>query len=325
MNESNGLLRRELVRLSAGLISGLGIPGFLTPHVRAEEQQKVSALTLDVSYLEKGLVGMARSQGWFNAHLGAAVIAGYYLCQENRLSDELVESIRRQLDALIRTYDSQFKPFENLKADANSISSIPQSLKPVVDGGLRAHGHGVIYTSLAIRALGEVPYMADPRLIKLICDHNAEIARKTPTAPRTPVEYKDTKAMVEALFDSLARFEPLLGYPTVRRPNFTHMTTHTEALMTLESLGYPELSKAGHLGHQAHIEEPVPDFRPADHPRQEIHSNLADVMSVRFWNDEENQKQWNQAWKVNENPNGYWLAFGHLFKVLYAYHRLIKR
>ena len=130
---------------------------------------------------------------------------------------------------------------------------------------------------------------------------------------------------IEALFDSLVRFKPLLGHPTVRRPNFTHMTTHTEALMSLERMGYTELAKTGQLGHQAHIGEPVPEFDPQQHPLEKRRVALEEVMSKGYWESEENQKQWNTAWNVNTNPNGYWVAFGHLFKVLYSYHRLIGR
>ena len=38
----------------------------------------------------------------------------------------------------------------------------------------------------------------------------------------------------------------------------------------------------------------------------------------------ENENMWKQKWDVNNNPNGDWVAAGHLFKVLSSYHRLIK-
>ena len=264
-----------------------------------------------------------RSKGWFNAHLGAAVLAGYYMCKENQFNDTIVASIKQQLDTLMEVHQSQFTPFQNLAADKALIEDVPVALGPAVEGGLRAHGHAVIYTALSVRALRDVPHMADPRLIKLLCGHNDQIAKKSPTTPKVRSDYANTQAMIEALFNSLARFEPLLGRPTVRRPNFTHMTTHTEALMTLESLGYADLAKTGQLGHQSHIGEPVPEFDPAEHPLETRHSTLSDVMSEEFWESEENKRQWRGAWQEKKNPNGYWLAFGHLFKVLYSYHRLI--
>ncbi|MCA9050944.1 MAG: hypothetical protein KDA89_19540 [Planctomycetaceae bacterium] len=326
IEDDTAIMRREFVKMSAAIIGGLGIPGLLseTTAVAAENDRAQTGVP-DESYVEKGLIGMARSKGWFNAHLGAAVLAGYYMCKENSFSEALVTAIQQQLDALIQVHADQFTPFAEMTAKESLIEDVPASLAPAVEGGLRAHGHAVIYTALAVRALRDAPHMADAQLIKHLCSHNAEIARKTPTRPAVPTNYADTQAMVEALFNSLARFEPLLGRPSVRRPNFTHMTTHTEALVSLEALGYADLAGAGQLGQQAHISEPVPSFDPAEHPLEEHSSTLADVMSEKYWESAENRRQWNKAWNQKTNPNGYWLAFGHLFKVLYSYHRLIGR
>ena len=324
-NRINAFMRREFVRLSAGIIGGLGIPGLFCGLAAASDNEEVSGVALDDSYLEKGLTGMARSKGWFNAHLGAAVLAGYYLCKENRLDEATVAGIKKQLDALIRIHGDQFTPFQEMATDESLIEDVPASLPPAVEGGLRAHGHAVIFTALSTRALRDAPHMADPQLIRLLCGHTREIARKKPVPPQVPSDYADTEAMIEALFDSLARFEPLVGRPAVLRPNFTHMTTHTEALTTLETLGYGEMAKSGQLGQQAHIAEPVPQFDPAEHPVEDQPASLEEVMSESYWESEENQRRWNHPWAAKTNPNGYWVAFGHLFKVLYAYHRLIGR
>ena len=322
-HENGLLMRREFIQLSAGIVAGLGIPGVFDGVADAADNEPAGGLSLHDSYLEKGLTGMARSKGWFHAHLGAAVLAGYYMCRENRFSDAIVTRIKTQLDSLIQAHEAPFTPFENLKADKALIEDVPVALAPAVEGGLRAHGHAVIYTALSVRALRDAPHMADSRIIKLLCGHNGQIAAKNPAVPKVRSDYANTQAMIEALFDSLTRFKPLLGRPSVRRPNFVHMTTHTEALMTLNSLGYAELVKIGQLGHQAHIGEPVPEFDPAEHPLEECDSKLSDVMSEAFWESEENRRVWNQPWVEKKNPNGYWLAFGHLFKVLYSYHRLI--
>lgn len=322
-NEKNTLLRREFIRLFAGMAGSLGIHGVFSGYAEAADNEITSDLSLDDSYLEKGLTGMSRSKGWFNAHLGAAVLAGYYMCKENRLSRETVVGIKKQLDTLIQIHQAQFIPFSKMTAEASLIESVPSSLAPAVEGGLRAHGHAVIYTALSTRALRDAPHMADPRLIKLLCAHNRTIAKKKPVQPDIRSDYPNSQAMIEALFDSLKRFKPLLGHPTVKRPNFTHMTTHTEALMSLEAMGYRELAKTGQLGQQAHIAEPVPKFDPVEHPLEEHQISLEEIMSEKYWENKENQKLWRNAWNLKTNPNGYWVAFGHLFKVLYSYHRLI--
>ena len=48
-------------------------------------------------------------------------------------------------------------------------------------------------------------------------------------------------------------------------------------------------------------------------------------MSKSYWENEENLDRWNRKWNTTDNRNGYWVAAGHLFKVLYSYHRLIRR
>jgi hypothetical protein len=320
-DQSIPIMRREFVELLAGILGAMGI-GRLA---EASDTEKSNRVSLDDSYLEKGLTGMAQSKGWFNAHLGAAVLAGYYMCKDNQLSAGTVAGIKKQLDALTQIHKAQFTPFPKVAADKSLIEEVSASLRPAVEGGLRAHGHAVIFTTISTRALRDAPHMAIRPLVNRLCVHNGEIAKKKPVQPEVRSDYTDAQAMVEALFDSLVRFRPLLGRPTVRRPNFTHMTTHTEALMTLESMDYTELAKTGQLGQQAHIGEPVPEFDPKEHPFVNSCVSLEEVMSEGYWESEENQKQWNKAWNEKTNPNGYWVAFGHLFKVLYSYHRLIGR
>ncbi|MCB1087708.1 MAG: hypothetical protein KDM63_11730 [Verrucomicrobiae bacterium] len=317
--------RKEFIKLSAGIIGGLGIPGVFRPDGFAAGGDSANPEALDKSYLERGLAGMAQSQGWFEAHWGAAVIAGYYLCKENPLGNETVSDIRNQLDTMIRLQPEQFAPMPESPADESLIDQIPAALKPAVEGGLRAHGHAVIYASLSVKALREVPHMAQRNLIDKLCGHSRQIARKAPEKPENPTAYSDSQAMVEALFNSLARFEPLVGYPSVMRPNFTHMTTHTEALMNLEAMGYPDIARAGHLGHQAHLAAPVPEFDSAGEPKVETAASLEGIIHPNYWENEENLDRWSRKWAIGENPNGYWVAFGHLFKMLYAYHRLVRR
>lgn len=313
--------RREFVGLLAQILGGLGIAGM----AEASGSETIPRAALDDSYLEAGLTGMARSKGWFEAHWGAAVLAGYYLCKENPLAPETVAAVQSQLDAMIRLRADQFAPFPKFDTDLSLIAEIPASLRPALAGGLRAHGHAVIFTTLSLRALQDVPHLAGSPIIDAIRSHNREIARKAPVPPRTKWDYPNGQAMVEALFDNLARFEPLLGRPTLRRPNFTHMTTHTEALLTLEAMGYADLAKAGQAGQQAHLEVPLPEFDSNEHPLVPAPVTLAQVMSPKYWESPQQQEQWNKAWNETSNPNGYWVAFGHLFKLLYSYHRLAGR
>ena len=48
-------------------------------------------------------------------------------------------------------------------------------------------------------------------------------------------------------------------------------------------------------------------------------------MSNDYWENRENQERWRRKWNMTDNRNGDWIAAGHLFKVLYSFHRLIRR
>ena len=319
--------RKEFLKLSSGIIGGLAIPGAFGDSANAAETEARKGAALDDAYLAKGLTGMARAKGWFDAHWGAGVLAGYYLCTENHLSEQTIAGIKKQLDAVIHLRAAQFAPLPKETADKTLIAEVPKALLPAIKGGLRAHGHAVIFASLSTKALRDAPTMAQPALIDALCGLSRQIGRKKPEKPKGKTAakpYADAQAMIEATFDSLVRFKGLLGRPSIRRPNFTHMTTHTEALMNLEQMGYPDLAKAGHAGHRVHISAPVPEIALATTVSAD-RATLEAVMSKSYWNDSQNQDQWNRKFNTTDNRNGDWIAAGHLFKVLYSYHRLIGR
>ncbi|MBT3375661.1 MAG: hypothetical protein HN742_15570 [Lentisphaerae bacterium] len=275
------------------------------------------------SYLEKGLTGMARADGWFDAHWGAAVLAGCYLCRENQLDHRTVDGIKSQLDVVLERRAAQFASLPEEPADEGLIEDVPKALLPAMEGGLRAHGHAVIFAALSVKSLRDVPHMAQPALIRGLCRLSHQISRIPPReAAVPPAPYPDTQAMVDAAFDGIARFGALLGHPAVRRPNFTHMLTHTEALLTLELLGYPDVTRAGYTAQRVHIDAPVPQVDSSCETSTE-HANLETVMDRAYWDDKTNQGWWQRGFSVEDNPNGDWVASGHLFKVLYSYHRLV--
>jgi hypothetical protein len=294
-----------------------------TPSQTAETELGKDA-ALDDSYLVKGLMGMVQAESWFDAHWGACVLAGYYLCRNNPLDEPVTLGIKSQLDAVIRLRAAQFALLPEEPADRTLIEEIPKALLPAMQGGLRAHGHAVIFASLSVKALRDVPHMAQPTLIKGLCELSNQIAKIQPEQGGSPDAYADTQAMIEATFDSVARFKGLLGRPSITRPNFTHMMTHTEALMNLELMGYPELAKAGHAGHRTHIGAPVPEFDPTTDASPN-RTTLEAIMSKDYWNDANNQDRWRRKQNIKDNRNGAWIAGGHLFKVLYSYYRLIER
>lgn len=308
--------RHEFLKLASGLFARFGFSGVAS----AAE----NSAALDPAYLERGLTAMARAQTWFDAHWGAGILAGYYLCRDHPRSADTVSGIRRQMDTVIEVRAQQFQPMPEGDADERRIEDIPKALLPAMQRGLRAHGHAVIFASLSTRALRDTPHMARADIIDALCGLSRQIAKLKPQRPTPATEgYTGTQAMIDATFDSLARFQPLLGHAEVRRPNFTHMITHTEALMNLEQMGFGDLARAGHLGHRLHISAPVPAVPNGSAEVQR--ATLEKVMSGAFWSDTTNAGRWKEKWSQTANPSGDWIASGHLFKVLYSHHRLLSR
>ncbi|MCA8968364.1 MAG: hypothetical protein KDC95_01220 [Planctomycetes bacterium] len=285
--------------------------------------------------LAHGLTAMARAKNWFDAHWGAALLAGHYLCDDSAIDETTREAIRAELAVLRKGHAEAVRPFAPADADPQASTRIAKSLEPALENGVRAHGHAVIYTALALRALGDAPTLAIPAITNRICDWNRILSKKKPTAPRhseaLPTEKTqdpnpagvNKKLLARRTFERLADFAPLVGHRHAPRPNFTHWTTHTEALIRLDALGSRQLAQKGLLGLRAHLDFDVPPVPQSD-PIDRASVTRQALLDARWWRDEERRAQWHETWNVRDNRNGDWIASGHLFKVLYAFTSLAR-
>lgn len=81
MNQPIRMLRRDFVKCSTSIAAGLGISGLLVQSSDADERPTETASSLNIAYLEKGLNALARAHHMSSmaGHLGASLIAGYYV------------------------------------------------------------------------------------------------------------------------------------------------------------------------------------------------------------------------------------------------------
>jgi hypothetical protein len=307
--------RRTFVRITGGVLATLNLQ-------RGESRSGVVGWR-DPAMLESGLIGMARAKGWFEAHWGAALIAGHYLCLDPMLDEATVTAIRAELDALVEGRGASLRPFAADKARTQSIDDLARSLLPALDGGLRVHGHAVIYAALALRALKDAPHMAIPAITERIQGWIEHIGKMKPQSPRGRPIATEGDRLAATTFSRLREFAPLVGHPLVPRPNFTHWTTHTEALTRLAALGHGDMARLGHLGLQAHLEFDVPAV-PAVDAVDRSQVTLTAMLAPDFWRADARRNQWRQPWHIVSNRNGDWIASGHLFKVLYAFTNLAR-
>lgn len=71
------------------------------------------------SYVELGVAGMARAgkTSWFYGHVGAALLAGYFMNQEHELPEHVKEGIERTCESFRRQHPEWFAPLEPEEAE----------------------------------------------------------------------------------------------------------------------------------------------------------------------------------------------------------------
>ncbi len=242
---------------------------------------------VDFKYLTLGLDAMARAHRMsaMAGHLGAAVIAGYFVGEQRPdLEPEVYRGIEGDLERIIaggsvfgrkmsRTAPLSdrelFAPLPGAKADPALIASLPEALGRNIDRP-RQSGHNVIFASIAIRALTEHPELATgPRvdgIRKLIALFDGahpgtgyfgkgkgrirgdEVELDDDDG--TP-EYSDLEGMAAAVIDELIAQDPAVhrqGYG-----GLVHVINHAAAVADLARFGGADLVPRAVAAHRRHL------------------------------------------------------------------------
>lgn len=268
---------------------------------------------IEFDYLPKGLCAMARAHRVNNmsGHLGAAVVAGYFIGEQHPdLDDRVYRGIEGELDRIIRgesvfspkkgaamNASQMFEPFPKERPRENLIDGIADALRGNIDQ-MRESGHNVIFSAIAIRGLKDHPDFATPSLVdgirKLISgfDHaspgSGYYGKKTgringrkikPTPEDAFPPYPDLRTMANTVMDEL------IQHAAQRRNGFGglwHVINHAAALAELASRGYRDLATRGLAAHHHHMRllktlPNVTDEFGAETPTK------SDPRTPRFW------------------------------------------
>ena len=242
-------------------------------------------MAVDFAYLYKGICGLARSPraSVFAGHLGAAVIAGYFVGEDQSdLPDGVYRGIEGELDRIIRgeetiwfnakkagiTPHELFDPYPKQSSDRKLIDSIAKALAKNIDR-TRQSGHNVIFASIGIRALSDHPQYATPEIVagisKLIAGFdNAVPGRGYLGKEKGWVEGKDARAAESTQFAPYRSLgdmaetvlKTLIESTSVRRRGFGglwHIINHAAGLVELDHFGYKQLALSGLPAHHEHI------------------------------------------------------------------------
>ncbi len=277
------------------------------------------------AYLEKGLSAMARAHraNAMAGHLGAAVVAGYFVGEELfGLEAATHRAVEGELDRIIAGEEPiWYDPKRAGIPISELFAALPRSERRedgvrVIAGALaknigetRQSGHNVIFASLAIRALHGHPALASAPIVegiqKLEALFDAEGPGRgyygkergwlegenvpLPEATDFPA-YDSERAMADAVIDRLIRDG------AKRRQGFGglfHVINHAAALVELSHFGFPDLARQGWPAHHRHARlwDTLPDLREE---LGELKPAEIDPRTPEYWHLKESS-QWS-AW-----------------------------
>jgi len=250
------------------------------------------------SYIALGLTALARTaeltgnsglMSWFSGHNGAAVIAGAFLLENEAMNKQSRALITTQLDNIIASNESYFVPFA--KTETVALASLLELIENNCSK-LSNSGHGVIYGTLALRALSVFPDMATVPMLQGLCD----ILEVTQVDDRARYfgcddysEY-ETRLVTTDLLSTVQRAyrmscgdlyedQEVDGKHYFFAGEKIHAITHAQALHNLSTLGYPVLANKGlrSLNKQLELNEQCPNGAASD---KELSLNIFDGS---FW------------------------------------------
>jgi hypothetical protein len=285
---SHPMNRKGFLKLYAAIVGGLSVPGVVELSARAENTKSGRRAPFDDALLLKGLNAMARAHRMsaMAGHLGAAVVAGYFIGKQRpNLDPEVFTGIKSDLKRVMDgesvfgtkmtknsmiTDSELFEAFPTEKPNESLIDGIAEALEKNIRTP-RESGHNVIFASLAIHALKEHPDFATPSIVggirKLIGlfdeahpgsgyygKAKGRITGNKITLPDgddgTP-HYTDMKGMIGAVLDEIINQDP-----GIRRQGYggiVHVNNHAAAITDLAKYGYPGLVPAAIASHHRHL------------------------------------------------------------------------
>lgn len=277
---------------------------------------------LDKSYLEKGITCLCRAmdKSFWVAHFGCAVIAAYYFVEENNLDNEVSAAISDQMDLLMKRYNHLFMPF-NIQSPMIATSSMIAERLDGNMGVLRAWGHNVIYASLGMKALNDVPHMKTSfvidRIVNLVAafdneEQGLEWAAENQDDDALQFEPgKDYSDLIKLVLEEVTGFDVLYDCDK-HKGQVGHLLTHTHALLDLAGMGYENLTKKG-LGPLFSHFQTVRNMRRLN---LKVDAPLCVKKTIGPFIPE--------YWKSNFGKGDGW-DYGHTFKFPFSFFHLLNR
>ena len=276
--------------------------------------------TFDGDLVDRALAGMCslEPQDFQSAHFGAAILAAHFFIADANLDDNTSRAVVTQATELGDRQSHWLRsPVASRPADPASIGSV---LSAGADR-LTALGHDLIFPSIALRVMHERPELATEAHLDGLARMVEFINHEPPGGPFPGWSDLDEAAdHPDASLPSLDSAEQLAS-TTLQRFRAVgpvhhgmdqgvvhHALTHALALIELEKLGYTTAATRGRLAQRTYLT--LLTRRPdSDGSLPFVDEPCTDVRA----------KEW---WSTDRRGELEWL-FGHVFKVPWAFRRLV--
>ena len=294
---------------------------------------------MNTSYLINGLTAISRCKektgDIWQAHLGAALIAGHFFQAENTLESSTRQAVFDQMDDLIDHNQDVFAPPFPSGPTVDFESAIIEALSETIDR-LCWVGHNVIYSALSLKALRELPELGTSELVdgivELVRTFNKSVpgrswigwtgreVKNLATPTDILLHVQDANHLSNCILDEISRFRTIYK-AEAHNDLMGHLLTHSQALVILYDLGYQEIFERGinPLKKQVKILRSSQDLppgteftvsSPVDKPPLEVATPLPESpLDLKYWQKDYRESNW---------------YFGHTFKFPYSYFDHVK-
>ena len=278
---------------------------------------------MDDRYAALGLAGLARSsENIWDAHLPAAMLAGYFFAETRGLDPECESALKRQLDLILESRKDLFVPF----AENDPMKNFQDPLREAVENSIDTFselGHNTIFLHFALRVLGRFPEFATEEVVenlsKLIRDFKFGPAglwihlekghspkrfwiaeRRILTDDKTPAE------MATLLFQELCEFDSIYTQMG-SKSHIGHLLTQGQSLIELSRMGFGDLCRRGLHSLETRMVM-IRDFRGFQAPEGSFY---VEATPSRFLPVE--TSYWNEDFTVSEWDEGHCLKYSYSF------------
>lgn len=265
---------------------------------------------VDEQYLIFGLDALSRAHEanyFVDGHRGAAIIAAYYFCREVDIEAGAPKIIQAMIDEHWR-HMSLCAPLPEEPPASDGIERILKTLELSI-GRLRQAGHNVIFPSLALKALHQLPEAITPLRVNGICRLIESFTVTDDIRVTEEDAIPDLGPSPTAAEFILTEFLRTVKAFDGRGQGWSgHLLTYGRALLDLRELGYGALAVKGEAAFKQYIKR--------------IRMGPLDTDKVRTEHVPSTRRPDQRAyWNVRQKGS---VEIGHVFKYPYGFYGLLR-